>query len=237
MQTHHAQRLIRGRPAAADKPVIVGLFGFADRLRGIWLGARQDDPYADWWLLKIQDALAAAEQLIQAEQAALAERLEALPALEVRVATSWKPYRTPLRFANPYAFRGAKLLADYDELARGLLTARHVGLMEAGDAERLLGRCAGKVRGLFCLPQGYRFLGIDRETLAQGTAKAEQARQTMGEVPEDVLSGERRAGLAPRKTPIAGRMPENPKLHPMIALNPESPASEVNDEGGNAGAD
>ena len=34
LQTHHAQRLLRGRPAAAGKPAIIGLFGFAERLRG-----------------------------------------------------------------------------------------------------------------------------------------------------------------------------------------------------------
>jgi integrating conjugative element protein (TIGR03761 family) len=157
-----------------------------------------------------------------------------LPALEVAVATSRKAYRTPLRFANPYAFRGAKLLAEYDELARGALTARHVGLMESGDAERLLGRCAGKIRGLFCLPQGYRFLGIDRETLAQGTAKVEQARKAMGEVPEDVLSGERRAGLAPKKISIAGRIPGYPRLHSVVPRSPESPASELDVADGNA---
>ena len=83
LQTRQAQRLIRGRPAAAGKPAIIGLFGFADRLRGIWQGARQDDPYADWWLVKIEDALEAAEQVIQVEQAALAERFEASPALVV----------------------------------------------------------------------------------------------------------------------------------------------------------
>jgi integrating conjugative element protein (TIGR03761 family) len=234
LQTHHAQRLIRGRAATADKSAIVGLFGFAERLRGIWQGARQDDPYADWWLVKMEDALVAAERQIQAEHAALAERLKALPALEVTVATSRKVYRTPLRFANPYAFRGAKLLAEYDELARGALTARHVGLMEANDAERLLGLCAGKIRGLFCLPQGYRFLGIDREALAQGTAKAERARKAMGEVPADVLSEDRRAVLAPRKTPVAGRIPGNPRLHPMVSRSPESQGPEVGVEDGNA---
>ncbi|MEA3275562.1 MAG: TIGR03761 family integrating conjugative element protein [Pseudomonadota bacterium] len=234
LQTHHAQRLIRGRPAAAGKPAIIGLFGFADRLRGIWQGARQDDPYADWWLLKIHDALEAVEHLIQVERVTLSDRLASLPALEVTVATSRKPFRTPLRFANPYAFRGARLLADYDEVARGVLTARHVGLVEGGDAERLLGCCAGKIRGLFCLPQGYRFLGVDRSALAQGTAKAEQARKAMGEVPEDVLSGERRAPLGPRSTPFAGQVPRNPRLHPVVSPSPESPALEAEDTDGNA---
>ncbi len=80
--------LVRGRPAAPGKPAIIGLFGFADRLRGIWQGARQDDPYADWWLIKIHDALVAAEQRIQAGQQTLAERRAASPALEVMVAAS-----------------------------------------------------------------------------------------------------------------------------------------------------
>jgi integrating conjugative element protein (TIGR03761 family) len=231
LQTRHAQRLIRGRPAAADKPAIIGLFGFADRLRGIWQGARQDDPYADWWLLKIHDALVAAEQRIQAGQVTLAHRLASVPALEVTVAASRKPYRTPLRFANPYAYRGARLLADYDALARGVLTAAHVGLLDSDDAERLLGQCAGKIRGLFSVPQGYRFLGVDRAALAQGTAVAEQARKTLGEVPQEVLTGERRPPLGPRKAPFPGPVPGHLRLHPVAAPSGESPAGEADDGG------
>jgi integrating conjugative element protein (TIGR03761 family) len=231
LQTRHAQRLVRGRPAAADKPAIIGLFGFAERLRGIWQGARQDDPYADWWLLKIHDALVAAERVIRAGQATLADRLASVPALEVRVAASQKPYRTPLRFANPYAYRGARLLGDYDALARGVLTAAHVGLVDSDDAQRLLGQCAGKIRGVYCVPQGYRFLGVDRSALIQGTALAEQARKAMGEVPEDVLTGERRPPLGPRKAPFPGPVPGNPRLHPVVAPSDESPVCEA-DAGG-----
>ena len=57
VQSHHAQRLILGRAATLEKPAIVGLVGFADRLRVIWNAARADDPYADWWLIKIDEAL------------------------------------------------------------------------------------------------------------------------------------------------------------------------------------
>ena len=103
--------------------------------------------------------------------------------------------------------------------------------MDSDDAERLLGHCAGKIRGLFCVPQGYRFLGVDRAALAQGTAKAEQARKAMGEVPEDVLTGERRPPLGPRKAPFPGPVPGNPRLHPVVAPSAESPVGEA-DAGG-----
>jgi hypothetical protein len=103
--------------------------------------------------------------------------------------------------------------------------------MDKTDAEHLLGQCAGKIRGLFCVPLGYRFLGVDRSALAQRTALAEQARKAMGEVPEDILTGERRPPLGPRKAPFPGPVPGNPRLHPVGAPSDESPVCEA-DAGG-----
>ncbi len=59
IQTHQAQQLVRGRNGTPDKPAIIGLVGFADRLRVIWQAARNDDPYADWWLIKVHEAIEA----------------------------------------------------------------------------------------------------------------------------------------------------------------------------------
>ena len=99
VQTRQAQRLVRGRNGNADKPAIIGLVGFADRLRVIWQAARNDDPYADWWLVKVHEALERVRDLIKNEQAALDAQLEQLTALEVTVAESMKPYqdRAPVR--------------------------------------------------------------------------------------------------------------------------------------------
>ena len=64
LETRQAQRMVKGRPGTSDKPAIMGLIGFANRLRVIWQGARADDPYADWWLVKIHDALDVADQVV-----------------------------------------------------------------------------------------------------------------------------------------------------------------------------
>ena len=199
VESHHARRLILGRAATMDKPYIVGLVGFADRLRVIWNAARADDPYADWWLIKIDEALERARGRIKREQAVLDECIEQRSALQIKVMTSAKPYRVALNFANPYAYWGAHLIAEFDTTARTVLTAKHVGLISGDLAERSLQGCAGAIRSLFAVPLGYRVLRIDREAVKAGRKAARAAAEFMGEIPQAVLLGEQLAALTPRK--------------------------------------
>ena len=198
VQCHHARRLILGRAATVEKPAIVGLVGFADRLRVIWNAARADDPYADWWLIKIDEALERARSRIKREQAVLDNCIEQRSALQIKVQTTTKPYRVALNFANPYAYWGAHLIAEFDTAARTILTAKHVGLMNGALAERALQGCAGAIRSLFAVPQGFRVLRIDRKDVRAGNKAAKAAADLMGELPQAVLQGEHAAALTPR---------------------------------------
>ena len=229
VQTRQAQRLIRGRNGNANKPAIIGLVGFADRLRVIWQAARNDDPYADWWLVKVHEALERVRDLVKNEQAALDTQLEQLLALEVAVAESMKPFRIALQFANPYAYRGAQLIAEYDRFVRTLLTAHHVGVLTGAAMEDLLNMCARKIRGVFAVPQGYHFLSVDRAALQQGTANATRARQVMGDVPEDVLTGAHQAPLAPRKVRFPEAAAQHIRLKPVDA-EPRADIAAGNDD-------
>ena len=230
VQTRQAQRLIRGRNGNANKPAIIGLVGFADRLRVIWQAARNDDPYADWWLVKVHEALERARDLVKHEQAALDTQLEQLLALEVAVAESMKPFRIALQFANPYAYRGAQLIAEYDRFVRTLLTAHHVGLLTGAAMESLLNVCARKIRGALAIPQGYHFLNVDRAALQQGTANATRARQVMGEVPDDVMNGTHQAPLAPRKVRFPEEAAQHIRLKPIDPVPRAAIAASVNDD-------
>ena len=199
VQSWHAQRLISGRGATLDKPAIIGLVGFADRLRVIWNAARADDPYADWWLIKIDAALKRARQRIKQECEALDTLIKTHSTLRISVAGTDKPYRVQLQFANPYAYWGAHVVAEFDTAARTILTARHVGLISGADAEASLRGCSGAIRALFAVPQGYRVYRINRDAVAHGEDAAKSAAERMGELPSDVLSGEHVAALAPRR--------------------------------------
>lgn len=230
VQTRQAQRLVRGRNGNDDKPAIIGLVGFADRLRVIWQAARNDDPYADWWLVKVHEALERVRDLVKNEQAALDAQLEQLTALEVAVAESMKPFRIALQFANPYAYRGAQLIAEYDTFVRTLLTAHHVGLLSGAAMEGLLNTCARKIRGAFAVPQGYHFLNVDRAALRQGTANASRARGVMGDVPEEVLNGAHQAPLAPRKVRFPEEAAKHVRLKPLDSAPKADSAASVNDD-------
>ena len=69
------------------------------------------------------------------------------------------------------------------------------------------------------IPQGYKFLQIDRAILSQGGEKSINARKAMGEVPKDILCGERHAPLVPRKVQFPTGFAGN------VALQSSSPES------------
>jgi integrating conjugative element protein (TIGR03761 family) len=197
LETRQAQRLVKGRAGTADKPAIIGLIGFANLLRAIWHGARADDPYADWWLIKVHEALELADKALKEAIAAVQTHLSASEAIRATPGASVRPVRTPLRFSNPYAYRGAHLLANYDQLVRAVLTAQHIGVVTRADGERFAATGGRQLRRAFLSPLAYRLTGITRQDVAQGTAKSAQAYASMGEIPADVLAGALRAPHAP----------------------------------------
>jgi len=213
VQTVLAQKLIHGRDATAEKPTIIGLVGFANRMRVVWQGARNDDPYADWWLIKVHEAIQVAENYIRARHTTLSKQLNEITAMEVNIAESQKPYRVPLRFANPYAYRGAQLIADFDKLVCMAMTARHIGVLDTRSCEDIVQGCARKIRAIFVIPQSYRLLKIDRESVRSAVGRANEARQVMGVVPDDILSGERQAPIVPRKSNLPSNMSGRIGLH------------------------
>lgn len=198
LQTRQAQRLVHGRAARNGQPAIVGLTRFSTLVRQVWTGARAGDPYGDWWLLKIHDTLEASRNEIDVAHQTVTARLASVSGVDVTVACSLKPVRLPLSFSHAYAFRGAYLLASFDEIVRALLTARHVGLMSRDESERHMAAAARAVRRAFNSPTGYRFVGVTREDIRQATAKAQQASAIMGFIPDAILAGELGAPYGPR---------------------------------------
>ena len=188
LQTAFAQRLVIGRLANLDRNGVLGLFSFAELLRTIWHAAAGSDPYAEWWLLKVERALAVAADELEPLQAKALGLLSENEALLVAPASSVRPVVTDLEFSTPQAYRGAQLIGRYDAIARAVLTARHVGCVPADVATRMLWRAGQVIRSAFGSARGYVPTGVTRADLIHGTPRATVVVEKMGALPSVVLN-------------------------------------------------
>ena len=196
LQTRHAQNLIRGRVKSGNH-VIRGLTAFADRVRLIWTSAAENDPYADWWLIKIDEALLNAENRIALETRRVDEVLQKVVALELTPTNSKDPFHISLSFATPYAFRAARVLGLFDKLVVKVLTVRHIGAIDTKPSQTAIRSSAHRIRSAFALPFRYRHLGIRRDKPETWAAFGNAAETVMGILPPDVKRGTLRAPMAP----------------------------------------
>ena len=197
IQTRQALRLVYGRRQSQEHAGIIGLVRFGMLMKRIWTSTMLDDPYADWFLIQVHESLEAGRETIRELKTQVDALLQAVEGVNITVAHSLKPVRVPLQFANPYGYMGAYLIADYDELVRAVLTARHVGLLARDTAEQMLQRGGRSVRRTFVIPIQWKHCAINRDDVRQDTPRGRAAREAMGALPRDVLDGTRRAIHAP----------------------------------------
>lgn len=198
LHTHHASRIWHGRAATEVKPGIIGLNGFVAIMNKLRRGAEQDDPYSDWWMLRIEDKLSVAREQLQTLRQQVDQALAGVPpALSLGENLNVQPVRLPLFVSSQLGFMAVYLLADYDDLARRLILAHHTALIDRSTLERWLNEGAHALRSLFSLAQQYRYSGTQRDDFAANNAAARTAVEKYGELPQDVLEGTRRSRFAP----------------------------------------
>ena len=213
LHTRYAQLLVRGRQVKG-KPPIVGLLRFADALRVIWHAAEANDPYADWWLIKLQDTYHVIGNRIENLTAKCLAKHPNQKTFQIAPAEDKNPFRIRLSFATPYAYQAAELLSKFDSLVCHVLACKHLGIFSTKTAKNTIYQVARLIRGLFALATRYRHLGIDRNNPLSFEADGKTAQRYMGELPADVKAGTRRARLAP---PIVKGMP--PYIPPITENN------------------
>jgi len=232
IETRQAQRLVYGRRQSSEQAGIIGLVRYGLLTKRIWSAAMLDDPYADWFLLQMDEALKAGRETVRAYQREIDGVLKGIGGVDIQVAHSLKPVRVPLQFANPYGYMGAYLIAEFDALVRTVLTARHVGMIARTPAEHLLERGGRTVRRTFVIPMRWKDCAVCREDLRLGTPRGRAAREALGELPQDVLEGTRRAGHAPaiQKAARAGVVSDNTPTESEAVLDPDDRDAPMDDD-------
>lgn len=209
LHTHHAARIWMGRPQTEGKPSILGLAGFCSKMNQMSRGASQDDPYSDWWMIRLEEKINESDEALKVIDKRLDDVMAQLPSMiTIGNNLSIQPVKLPLFISNPLGFKAVYLLTSYDEIVRRILLAQHVGLIGRRDMELWIDEGARVLRSLFGLAQLYRFSGASRDDFAANNAKADQARKMYerhGEIPQDILEGTRRSSFAP---PITRGQPQ-----------------------------
>lgn len=205
LYTGAAVRMIIGRPSSEGKPAIIGLLAFASLLREIWDAAKGGDPYARYWLLKVEVAIAKAEATIESDLAAVRETMMACQPMGIDLGRGNSPRRIDLMFACPYAYHGARLIKQLDTLIIELDTSAEIGALRKADTTRTRLRCERAMRSTFSTSQGFWRFGLTDELVKKEDPKAIDAAAKMGAVPGEVLRGERwptllDQALAPSRT-------------------------------------
>ncbi|MGU2315859.1 PFL_4669 family integrating conjugative element protein [Pseudomonas aeruginosa] len=205
LHTHHASRIWHGRAASEGRAAIVGLGGFVSVMGKIKRGAEQDDPYSDWWMLRIEEKLEQTRTTLQLLREQVEQVLAEVPvALSLGENLNVQPVKLPLFVNAQLGFVAVYLLADYDDIARKLILAHHTALIDRSTLERWLNEGAHALRSLFSLAQQFRYSGCTRDDFAAKNAASRAALEKYGELPQDVLEGTRRSKFAP---PIVRRSP------------------------------
>jgi integrating conjugative element protein (TIGR03761 family) len=231
LHTHHASRIWNGRTPSEGRPGIIGLNGFVTIASRMQRGAEQDDPYSDWWILRIEEKLTNTKARLQELREQVDQALSCVPAeLSLGENLNVQPVKLPLYVSSQLGFLAVYLLADYDNLARRIILAHHTALIDRHTMERWLNEGAHHLRSTFTLAQQYRFSGAARDDFAANNAVARTAREKYGDLPQDVLEGTKRSRYAPpivRRSALSGS-PSAPPL-PVVAdegLDDENTGSE-----------
>ena len=236
LHTHHASRIWHGRAPAEGRPGIIGLNGFISIMNKLKRGAEQDDPYSDWWMLRIEEKIADTKTRLQTLREQVDQALADVPsALSLGENLNVQPVKLPLFVNSQLGFMAVYLLADYDDLARRLILAHHTALIDRSTLERWLNDGAHALHSLFSLAQQYRYSGTTRDDFAAKNAAARAALEKFGELPTDVLKGTRRSRFAPpinRRSSQDGRQErtDTPSAAPADETT-ENDANDANDDG------
>ncbi|WP_313025463.1 PFL_4669 family integrating conjugative element protein [Pseudomonas lopnurensis] len=209
LHTHHAAiRWFGRRPQADDegnKRPIIGMPRFISIMDQIKAAAAQNDPYADFWLIKMEERLARARQEIAALQSQVNEVLKQIPpAITVEDNVNIQPLRLPLFIGCQLGYIGIYLLTEFDTVARGILLIHHTGLIGRREMEQWLDRGAHEVRSVLGLAQQYRHAGVTRDDMAANNARARDAIEKFGVLPQEILEGTLRSNYAPALPQLRG---------------------------------
>lgn len=225
LHTREAYRMFTGRRARPDspEPAVVGGQRFATLTKVLWNLSAQDNPYADWTLIRLEAAM---QNLRTEMQTATADAERVIGELErkgltIAVLGARSPTQVPLAFRSPYGYAMAELVAEFDYYVRIVKTLVYRDQWSDDDGRTAIRAIGRPLRAVFVTPVPWVRALLDSELLPltrrdfafeaspKATARVDLAHQRLGELPDAVLAGTQLPRHTRRRTigEAAGRPP------------------------------
>lgn len=207
LHTNMGHRMFYGRRPIKEKgerkPEIVGLIRFIRNVNQICDLAKVGDPYADYWLLELEDLLTKTRNDLSDTKQYLLDMLQtggSTNRISIKSGISEAPVTLPLEFKyKQYGFMGAELVGLYDEVVQLGLNAKDAAWLTQTEFKRFIGGAGRAVRHCFMQSKNFKYSGAKRDDFAANNQRARSAIERMGfELPEDVLTGYRQPEWMPR---------------------------------------
>lgn len=204
LHSANATRLWNGRDATKEGknsiPRIPSMPEILASLTRIQNEAAQDDPFADYFLIRFEEAVLKH----RSEMKTITERLvdvyaDHLPeGLDVSNCLNVTPVQYPIFANSQLGYQLIYLLLDFDSLARSVATASHIALMTRSQSSDWIESGARLIRQCYGMVTAYRSVGVTRQDARENNAKYQEAvKRFNAELPEEVIRGEIRAQYAP----------------------------------------
>lgn len=198
LHTHHAARLWQGRLAREGSHPIMSMAGYINITNILKQAAAQDDPFADWFMLMLEDKLLQAKTQMGQLMDQVGHLEKMLPSqIDVGDNLNIHPVTLPLFIGSQLGFLAVYLLTDYDTLVRRVLLAHHTALIGRPDMEGWIDQGAHQVRSLFGIAHRCRVSGVTRRDVEANNLRFQEAVDKYGRPPQTVLDGSQRSQFAP----------------------------------------
>lgn len=196
--------LWHGRQSVNGSKYIMGFQTFLKKIKSLEIAARNDDPYADRHLVKVElwlnEAQASIKELNQDLQTILDSHHSrliippSLPSHEVEVVVSEH---------SKIGWLSLELLLETDDAIKRILDASHTARISHEEKRKLLREAEGICRHMMRSTYDWRFTGVTRTDVIQKNMKAKEAEALMGEIEREFIEGVLRSEYAPPLKPYA----------------------------------
>lgn len=174
------------------------LLSFASKVKLIYQAAKQDDPYADFYLLKIEEALCDAKVSLEKSLAMHQAIIASASGLQMGLVNTEKLTKLPVYFGTPYAYLAVRALLILDEIVCCVLSQKRLGFPLKQPIKTILWEMSQPWREALLKANDWQFTGVTRQDLIQHTPLAKQAIQLFGTLDARIIDQTQRSRLAPK---------------------------------------